>query len=177
MCCCGCCGFFFCQPQGVFVLMGINATQRWVMNAWNFVLGFFVTITAFNQLQLAPRLGLIWHMYDSMIRCPIRRIYLHGPTVGGFGGWQGKTEAQICAQITGQSESMWGETNSKACSDIIEQRFTSAVITFEQVCYFLCLFRFLQCCNTLTWLWLEGRILRSRYDTRKVLHQEQRGGW
>lgn len=48
-------------------------------------------------------------------------IYLHGPSLWGYGFWEGASEADICSSVTGVSSAFW-MTNESMCLEIIERK-------------------------------------------------------
>lgn len=56
-------------------------------------------------------------------------LYMNGPT--WLGGWKGKSEWDICAQMTPVDASFWG-VNRAECANMIEKDFRS-VLTVVQV--------------------------------------------
>ncbi len=56
---------------------------------------------------------------------PLYVIYFYGPSLGGYGFWEGKEWSVICGEITGiQTERYWG-TVQGACEDVIWRKFVS----------------------------------------------------
>jgi len=77
--------------------------------------------------------------YDYLLVNPLRKIYLFGPAVVGFGFWQGLSSPEICAHITQYTETFWRE-NPTDCEALIEAKFYSFQISVEALLYFLLLY-------------------------------------
>jgi hypothetical protein len=76
---------------------------------------------------------------------PLYIVYFYGPSLGGYGFWEGKEWPVICGEITGiQTERYWG-TVQDACQDVIWRKFVSfavgCVIGLIVACCLLCLTR------------------------------------
>ena len=90
-------------------------------------------------------------------------LYRHAPSVGGIGGWSGFEVAQICARLSGQSESFW-EVHTYDCHDMVNSRLRSFMITGQTLLYFLMLF---QLCR---WMLRTGiRSVCERLRTRNAI--------
>jgi hypothetical protein len=66
-------------------------------------------------------------------------LYRHAPAVGGIGGWSGFTLTQICARLSGQSESFWSH-HTIECEEMVDSRLQSFLITGQTLLYFFLLF-------------------------------------
>ena len=67
---------------------------------------------------------MVWGLIDW----PLRTLYLNGPSLLGYGWWEGVGEADLCSQITGVGAEFWdGEHSQDACGDLIERK----VFAFE----------------------------------------------
>lgn len=89
-------------------------------------------------------------IYEYFVICPLFTLYIHGPSLGQFGFWHGKTESQICAHLTSQSEVMW-LNQVEACSELIQKRFNSSIRSIEVLLYFFVLMRVLLLSNRVMW--------------------------
>jgi hypothetical protein len=82
-------------------------------------------------------------IYGYLVINPLRKIYLFGPAVFGFGFWQGLPAPEICSHITNYSETFWRD-NYPDCKALIDAKFYSFQITIEAFLYFLLLYKSLQ---------------------------------
>ena len=82
-------------------------------------------------------------IYSTVVLRGLARLYLHGPTVAGVGGWHGHTPASICSQMTDSSEDFWKRSpeNMAECHRLIAQQFYSWIVLAETVVYFIVVFR------------------------------------
>ena len=77
-------------------------------------------------------------IYEFIILTPLARLYLHGPSWGTIGFWNGVDINIICAQKTQLSVSFW-ENNSSECLTLITKQFYGMIVMFETICYFFML--------------------------------------
>lgn len=54
----------------------------------------------------------------------LRDVYLHGPSMNGYGFWQGMPKSHICSTLTKTTEDFWFN-NEIACDEIVEQHYES----------------------------------------------------
>lgn len=67
-------------------------------------------------------------MSKIVITSPLRFIYLHGPSLAGFGFWNGVPYSQICAQITKVDNEHWKD-HSFACQSLIDRQVDAFVVS------------------------------------------------
>jgi len=77
-------------------------------------------------------------LYDSFIVNPLRRLYLNGPKLLGF--WEGQGLSSICHTLTNHPEIFWVE-HAEECENMVNNKFTSFLNTFEVLLYFYLLYR------------------------------------
>jgi hypothetical protein len=94
-------------------------------------------------------------VYSALISEPVMSLYRHAPTIGGFGGWNGFSLPQICARLSGQTESFWN-THAEDCEMLVDARLSSFLITGQTLVYFYLMFR------TAQWVLSSG--IRSVYS-------------
>jgi len=71
--------------------------------------------------------SLIYYTYRG-IYYPFKMIYFYGPCcIFGYGFWNGRDHADICAQLTSLKASHWMK-NIDACEEIIENNVISFII-------------------------------------------------
>lgn len=74
-------------------------------------------------------------MYQQWILSPLARLYLWGPTLGGWGFWGGMDMADICAQKTTLGADFW-KKNSEQCAHLVTKQFYSLTVLVETLTYF-----------------------------------------
>ena len=99
-------------------------------------------------------------VYEILVLSPLRTVYMYGPEFHGFGFWGGRSDAQICAVLTGTAEKFWN-SNENECTSLIEQKFYSIQVTVESVVYFTSIFYLLK---TLS------ECITRRFRTRRRYH-------
>jgi hypothetical protein len=66
------------------------------------------------------------------IGAPLRWVYLFGPSISGYGFWEGKSAAEICSRVTDVKASFWEmDRNRGECLNLIETKvhaFTIGVV-------------------------------------------------
>jgi hypothetical protein len=87
--------------------------------------------------------GMLQHMYHRFILSALARVYVHGPSIAGFGFWQGRTPEQVCAHLTVSNEDFWRK-NMDECHLIVSRHFASWVVLLEFVVYAVLLWKVLQ---------------------------------
>lgn len=70
----------------------------------------------------------------NILISPIYQIYIHGPSLQGFGFWEGKHNYDICAELTNVSSEFW-YNHSNECLLLIEKKFNSFCITILCITY------------------------------------------
>jgi len=74
--------------------------------------------------------------YEYVVLTPLSRLFLLGPSLGGFGFWNGQRIEDICAQKTSLTADFWKDHHME-CVQIISKSFYGMVVLFETVIYFL----------------------------------------
>jgi hypothetical protein len=85
--------------------------------------------------------SFVFYLVDQ----PLFNLYLNGPALGGYGFWEGKERAQMCAELTGVPEREWLNA-SDACESLIMRKFNALVVGIHFLSYLIvcsCL-----CCKT-----------------------------
>lgn len=83
-------------------------------------------------------------VWVSLVDSPLRTLYFHGPHFKGIGGfWNGASEADACAQLTGVSSTVWG-MQIEACRDLLDRNYTSFYVAVIATVYIVCLYKVLQ---------------------------------
>lgn len=79
-------------------------------------------------------------VYSTAVRAPLRRLYFEGPCAWGAGFWAGQNRVDICAQLTQFTSDFWVRHMSE-CTDLIEQRYRSFVVSVEITAYSVLLYK------------------------------------
>jgi hypothetical protein len=89
-------------------------------------------------------LNLPFMLTDILIRKPLDTLYMHGPSLSGWGFWEGKRVEDICAEITNVPAATW-ELMRLECESMVQRRFQSfyvgvafimyALLAYHAVCY------------------------------------------
>lgn len=83
-------------------------------------------------------------LWMSLVNTPLRTLYFHGPYLKGVGGfWNGASEADACAQLTGVSSTVWG-VQIEACRDLLDRNYTSFYVAVLAAVYLVCIYKALQ---------------------------------
>ena len=77
-------------------------------------------------------------LFESFIVSPVRKMFLHGPA--SLGCWAGQTVEDICSQLT-QTPSYFWATHEEECQNLIEQRFTTFLVSTQTLLYFITLYK------------------------------------
>ena len=87
-----------------------------------FLLPFFSTASGFFK-----------NLPDVLFVRPLRLLYFGGPRVMGWGGWEGISYEDICAQLTLVPASTWYDSLRKApsgpCVELLERKFQTLLIS------------------------------------------------
>ena len=102
---------------------------------------------------------LLTQLYHSLITAPLQQLYMHGPSFGGYGFWNGKNNVDICAEMTSISSDVW-VVNQEDCQDRIDRGFYSLVVSANFVLY-------------VGLLWFGTKTCISYICRRRQLHQHQ----
>jgi hypothetical protein len=85
---------------------------------------------------------------------PLRLLYFYGPSLSGWGFWEGTGASDACSAITTVPASFWadGDANTQACDAVLERKFAAFVIGSVGVgavicCVLLC-FGIISYCTT-----------------------------
>ena len=70
---------------------------------------------------------------------PVKRLYLLGPSVAGFGFWKGAATTDICAELTSVSATHWIK-NKQECDELIDRNVMAIVVAIQTVVYFMLLY-------------------------------------
>jgi len=71
---------------------------------------------------------LITLMYRFLFVDPLLTIYRHGPSIAGYGFWEGMEAIDICAMLTPGVESKWWATQPEKCLAMIDAKANSFVV-------------------------------------------------
>ena len=79
--------------------------------------------------------GAIQSVYEKLFLMPLARLYLYGPSLGGWGFWNGIKLHVICAQKTNLLPDFW-EHHPFECAQLVSKQFYSSIILIETFVYF-----------------------------------------
>ncbi len=88
--------------------------------------------------------------YYSII-LPLRTLYFGGPRLWGWGGWEGISFQEICAQLTQVPAKVW--ENSTDCRELVERKFQTFLISLGAGTYIFLVFKLVN------YIWLRYFIL------------------
>lgn len=101
---------------------------------------------------------------------PLMHVYLNGPQIAGYGCWESKNQADICAEMTGVSSDHWvGQV--AACAELIERHFDIMMTLFYLILYLILLKVIITAVFRLCVFALDQCIVRSTGYT--LLHDRQ----
>ena len=75
------------------------------------------------------------HVVNLFLFRPLESLYVHGPTLSGYGFHGGKPRDAICAQITNTDTHIW-QRNPTQCAEIIEKQVQSYVVVLLVLFYY-----------------------------------------
>ena len=90
-------------------------------------------------------------VYTFFVSNPLWNLYLESPSIGGFGGWQGKDQSIICSTLTDVPAIHWEMIGKEQCTELIAKRFHSLVVTLCYGGYFLILIDFAFMLRSMVW--------------------------
>lgn len=95
-----------------------------------------------NSLYEVTR-PIIARLHDGLFVELIRTLYLKGPSLHGYGFWQGKKMSDICGILTGVDASHWAiVNNTEICNRRIESDIESIVLGIEVIIALFLLFKY-----------------------------------
>lgn len=125
-------------PSGIW--KGLLAAVGWtkdgasLVTAQSIAANTAVGIGSFANLLVSGTCGLFYTAYKGLVVAPLRRLYYHGPAMGGYGFWNGREPSDICAAYF-QTGTFW-TNNMQACVDGIEKNFEAFMVAVEVLVYF-----------------------------------------
>jgi len=69
---------------------------------------------------------------DLFLSAPLRALFRKGPS--WLGGWQGRGQADMCAEMTNSPATFW-IAHRLECTDIVEKKFQSYQIVVQTLAY------------------------------------------
>lgn len=105
-------------------------------------------VVSFARLLLA--------LATLVVLAPLKGLYMNGPTLGGYGFWGGAEPADICAQLTGLSATVWLSSPVQAlqCDALLERKFLSFAWSVFATAYLWGLY------NLVSYAWYRYWVLR-----------------
>jgi hypothetical protein len=77
--------------------------------------------------------------YEYLFIAPMAKLYLWGPSLGGWGFLGGQSLEEICAQNTHISSDFWNQHRSE-CVEMVSKNFYGLVVVCETLIYFITIF-------------------------------------
>lgn len=81
-----------------------------------------------------------WSIARTILRLavvePLRYLYVHGPALGGWGFWEGRPQADACAELTAVPASFWA-SNVEPCSELLDRKFHAGLTLLAVAAYAL----------------------------------------
>ena len=71
-------------------------------------------------------------IFEMCVAVPLRALFHRGPS--WLGGWQGKMEEDVCAELTTSPASFWIR-HPEECTAMIEKQFQSFLVVFQVFVY------------------------------------------
>lgn len=59
------------------------------------------------------------------IVCPLRHLYFGGPSLGGWGFWEGLGGPEMCSGLTGVPAKHWEGPGVTECDALLERKFVA----------------------------------------------------
>ena len=64
---------------------------------------------------------------QALLTYPLRMLYLHGPRWGRVGFWEGRSEPNICAELTGAPAVLWQREHGE-CRSMIDRKVAGIAV-------------------------------------------------
>jgi hypothetical protein len=77
---------------------------------------------------------------DLFFVSPLRILYFRGPRIWGWGGWEGISFEDICAQLTLVPASVWKDQITN-CTELLERKFSTFLVSVFGAAYFFTLYK------------------------------------
>lgn len=84
------------------------------------------------------RFALICYWFNYLLfEYPLLMLYMHGPTLNGFGFWEGRSLSDICSVLTNVPSLHWtaSRDNVLECASLIDRKFQSLMVMLYFVVY------------------------------------------
>lgn len=105
---------------------------------------------------------LLWGVRETLLtlreglQSPLRTVYRYGPWLHGYGFWNGKRDADICAQLSGVSAAHWLHEAPTVCAQLVEDQTVAFIVgcnaTLGVVILFYLVVRFMCCRPVANWV-------------------------
>lgn len=76
--------------------------------------------------------SLLSGIADLFLSAPLRALFRKGPS--WLGGWQGRDQADMCAEMTNSPATFW-IAHELECTDLVEKKFQSYQIVVQTLAY------------------------------------------
>ena len=109
---------------------------------------------------------LLHRLHSLVLVNPLRTLYFNGPSLHGYGFWNGAQSTDICASLTGTSSLFWLSQLGE-CDTLLDRHFHAFLITVQMGVYILFLY------NLCSLLWFRYCVLRPPIRALIPFHQPQ----
>lgn len=62
------------------------------------------------------------------VEVPARTLFFYGPSLSGWGFWEGLTPAEICARMSNTRPDVWKGDQVSECRDMIQRKYNAFVL-------------------------------------------------
>jgi hypothetical protein len=69
-------------------------------------------------------------IFATLVAQPLEILYRRGPSIAGYGWWEGASDEDICSQLTGVNAEFWrtGPASSAMCHELIGRKCDAFII-------------------------------------------------
>jgi hypothetical protein len=75
-------------------------------------------------------------LFGVLLETPLLQMYLYGPSIGGYGFWEGKPLHMICQDLTSVSSEHW-EQHPYICEELILHKFDALLVCVYFIVYII----------------------------------------
>jgi hypothetical protein len=120
-----------------------------------FVKQFFFNLTQIPGINFA--LNIIYYIAVGVFVWPLYFVWRNAPTAWGVGGWSGKSDINICMDMTGLDEKHWNnQIRHKLCNEHIMKSFHKTLLLWFSMIMLMyatkLIFNMMNNINVLSWI-------------------------
>jgi len=104
-----------------------------------------IALAQINGSYLLNQTIPLWFSHPLMrriiftcVELPLLYVYMFGPSMGGYGFWEGKQLDIICSELTAVPQEHWTE-NIDVCETLVTHKFNSVLVAVYFVLYIFAL--------------------------------------